>query len=220
MRGNRYVVPCLLLLAACGAPPRHGGPGDGSGSGSNAVVCDPDCPMGQVCSQGVCKTPCDAALDYPSNVGCDFWAADLDNEATNISNAASQQFAIVVANDNDYAVTVTVTQDAARVGQPLNEQAVASATVPPRTASRVDLPQREVDGSMGQNGTYTRNSGTGTFVSPHAFHVVTTGPVVVYQFNPIIQQFSNDASTLIPIQAVGADYVIVGYPTANPCGDP
>jgi len=176
--------------------------------------------MGSVCSQGVCKTPCDAALDYPSNVGCDFWAADLDNEATNISNAASQQFSVVVANNNDYAVSVTVTADAARVGEPLNEQAVASAMVPPRTASRVDLPQREVDGSMGQNGTYARNSGTGTFVSPHAFHVVTTGPVVVYQFNPIIQQFSNDASTLIPIQAVGADYVIVGYPTANPCGDP
>jgi hypothetical protein len=173
--------------------------------------------MGTVCSMGVCKTPCDAALDFPSNVGCDFWAADLDNEATNISNAAAQQFSVVVANDNDYDVTVTVTDDAARVGQPLNEQAVASATVPPHTASRVDLPQREVDGSMGQNGTYTMNSGTGTFVSPHAFHVVTNGPVVVYQFNPIIQQFSNDASTLIPIQALGADYVIIGYPTANPC---
>jgi hypothetical protein len=62
------------------------------------------------------------------------------------------------------------------------------------------------------------NSGTGTFVSPHAYHVVTSGPAVVYQFNPIIQQFSNDASTLIPIQALGGDYIIVGYPTANPCG--
>jgi hypothetical protein len=95
-----------------------------------------------------------------------------------------------------------------------------SATVPPHTASRIDLPQREVDGSMGQNATYVMNSGSGTFVSPHAYHVVTTGPVVVYQFNPIIQQFSNDASTLIPIQALGEDYLIVGYPTANPCGDP
>src|SRR5207248_7386526 len=49
-------------------------------------------------------------------------------------------------------------------------------------------------------------------------HVVADLPVVVYQFNPIIQQFSNDASTLIPIQALGADYVVIGYPTANPCG--
>jgi hypothetical protein len=43
---------------------------------------------------------------------------------------------------------------------------------------------------------------------------------VVYQFNPIIQQFSNDASTLIPIQALGMDYVVIGYNTANPCGNP
>ncbi|MCX5746461.1 MAG: IgGFc-binding protein, partial [Proteobacteria bacterium] len=77
---------------------------------------------------------------------------------------------------------------------------------------------REVDGAMGQNGTYAQNSGSGTFVSPHAYHVVSTGPVVVYQFNPIIQQYSNDASTLIPRQALGGDYVIIGYDTANPCG--
>ena len=61
---------------------------------------------------------------------------------------------------------------------------------------------------MGQNGTYARNSGSGTFVSPHAYHVTTTGPVVVYQFNPIIQQYSNDASTLIPRQALGMDYIV------------
>jgi hypothetical protein len=172
----------------------------------------------------VCKTPCDAALDRPSNVGCEFWAADLDNEAFNLNgvsnNAASQQFSIVVANDNDYPVTVTVTKNAARVGQALNEQAVTSAMVQPRVAQRIDLPMREVDGSMGQNASYVQNSGSGTFVSPHGYHVTTTGPVVVYQFNPIIQQFSNDASTLIPIQALGGDYVIIGYPTANPCGDP
>jgi hypothetical protein len=101
----------------------------------------------------------------------------------------------------------------------LDEQIVVQVSVPPHTASRIDLPQREVDGSMQQNGTYQPNSGgAGTFVSPHAFHVVSDGPVVVYQFNPIIQQFSNDASTLIPKQALGNDYVIVGYPTANPCG--
>jgi len=215
MRGKLLLVSICLLFAACSPDRRHNG-GTGDGGGSNAT-CDPACPMGTTCSMGVCKAPCDAALDTPSNVGCDFWAADLDNEATSLNNAASQQFAVVVANDNDYAVTVTVTENTARVGQPLSEHAVAGAMVPPHTATRVDLPQREVDGSMGQNGMYTLNSGTGTFVSPHAFHVVTTGPVVVYQFNPIIQQFSNDASTLIPIQALGADYVIIGFPTANPC---
>jgi hypothetical protein len=188
--------------------------------GTHVETCD----VNSVCSNGECKTPCEAAADHPSNLGCDFWAADLDNEAFNLggisNDAAAQQFAIVAANNNEYPVVVTVTKNAARVGEPLNEQAVASVTVSPRSTKRIDLPQREVEGSMQQNGTYTKNSGSGTFVSPHGYHVVATGPVVIYQFNPIIQQFSNDASTLIPSTALGFDYVIIGYNTANPCGDP
>ncbi len=178
------------------------------------------CPATNVCSGGACKTPCEAAEDHPSNVGCDFWAADLDNEASGgiISNdAAAQQFAVVAANNNDFAIQVTVTKNAANVGQPVNEMAILQVTVPPRTAQRMDLPQREVDGSMGQNGTYVKNGGSGTFVSPHAYHVVSSGPMVLYQFNPIIQQFSNDASTLIPKNALGMDYIVVGFETANPC---
>jgi len=171
-----------------------------------------------VCSGGQCKTPCQAAEDHPSNVGCEFWAADLDNEAINLNDAAAQQFSIVVANNNAFPVMVVVTKNAARVGQPIQEMPVLQVTVPPHLAQRLDLPQREVDGAMGQNGSYVRNSGSGTFVSPHAYHVTTNGPVVVYQFNPIIQQFSNDASTLIPRQALGTDYIISGYETANPCG--
>ena len=192
---------------------------DGTG-GSHVQTCGAD----EVCSRGECKTPCEAAADNPSNLGCDFWAVDLDNESFNLSgignDAAAQQFALVAANNNEYPVVVTVTKNAARVGAPLNEQAVASATVSPRTTARLDLPQAEVDGSMGQHAAYMPNSGSGTFVSPHGYHVVSTGPIVVYQFNPIIQQFSNDASTLIPTTAIGNDYVIIGYDTANPCGDP
>jgi hypothetical protein len=185
-------------------------------AGEFVEACKPD----EVCSDGMCKTPCEAALDHPSNIGCDFWAVDLDNEASNLpsSNAAAQPMAIVVANNNDYPVIVNVTMNAARVGQPINEQVVTTVSVPPRSPQRIDLPQREVDGANGQNVGYTRNGGSGTFVSPHAYHVVTSGPVVIYQFNPIIQQFSNDASTLIPIQALGTDYIAVGFETANPCG--
>lgn len=191
-----------------------------NGEGTDGAYLE-SCPMDNVCSGGRCKTPCEAAEDQPSNVGCDFWAADLDNESSTTfgisSDAAAAQFAIVVANNNDYMVTVNVKKNGANIGQPLMEQTVKQENVPPRTALRVDLPQREVDGAMGQNGPYTANSGSGTFVSPHAYHVTTTGPVVVYQFNPIIQQYSNDASTLIPRQALGMDYIVVGYETANPC---
>ncbi|MBA3540336.1 MAG: IgGFc-binding protein [Deltaproteobacteria bacterium] len=189
---------------------------DGTG-GTVVMTCAED----SVCSNGTCKTPCEAAEDNPSNLGCDFWAVDLDNEAFNLlgtsNDAAAQQFSVVAANNNDYPVTITVTKNTARVGEPVSEMAIVQMAIPPRTASRIDLPQREVDGAMGQNGAYTRNSGSGTFVSPHAYHVVATGPVVVYQFNPIVQQYSNDASTLIPRHAIGSDYVVIGFDTANPC---
>ena len=215
---TRGCVTCVPDSLYCGGPTANDVyrcNGDGTG-GELVEACSTD----EVCSNGECKTPCEAALDKPSNVGCDFWAVDLDNEASNLSssNAAAQQLAIVVANNNDYPVVVTVTKNGARVGEPVAEQVVLTVTVPPRSPQRIDLPQREVDGAMGQNGPYVRNGGSGTFVSPHAYHVVTTGPVVVYQFNPIIQQFSNDASTLIPIQALGSDYIAVGFETANPCG--
>lgn len=191
---------------------------NGDGTGGSPVM---DCPSNEVCSMGACKAPCDAAMDNPSNVGCDFWAADLKNDVSTIgtitTDACAMQFALVVANNNDFAVTVTVTMNTARVGQPVTEQMVVTKTVSPGVAEELDLPQREVDGSMGQNGTYTQRGGAGTFVSPHAFHVVSSGPVVVYQFNPIMQAFSNDASTLLPIQALGTDYIVLGFDTANPC---
>src|SRR5262249_47623538 len=47
--------------------------------------------------------------------------------------------------------------------------------------------------------------------------VVSSGPIVLYQFNPIIQAYSNDASTLIPRQALGMYYIVLGFDTANPC---
>jgi hypothetical protein len=183
------------------------------------------CGDGLVCSNGGCKTPCERVREEPSNVGCEFWAVDLPNEAVDtfggISNdAAAQQYAVAVANNNDYAVGVRVYRNSARVGQPASETLVTEVTVAPGSLEQINLPQREVDGTMGQNGSYVKGSGSGTFVSPHAYHIVSDGPIVAYQFNPIIQQFSNDASILIPIQALGQHYYILGWPTANPCGPP
>ena len=92
-----------------------------------------------MCSNGACKTPCEAAEDHPSNVGCDFWAADLDNEATSgliANDAAAQQFSVVAANNNDFPIQVTVTKNASNIGAPISEQTILQVSVPPRTAQR------------------------------------------------------------------------------------
>ena len=234
-------------LLGCGSSSEDGG---GGGDGDNGGICEPGktycagedenevwecngdgtggkfvegCPAELACSNGACVTACEKAADDPSNVGCEFWAVDLDNEAFDselgVSNdAAAQQFALGVANEDDAPVQVTVWKNTARFGDPIQEEMVTTMTIAVDDMVRIDLPQREVDGTMGQNGNYVRYSGSGTFVSSHAYRIVSTGPVVAYQFNPIVQQFSNDASVLIPVQALGSDYYVIGWPTANPCG--
>ena len=179
------------------------------------------CATDQACSMGVCETPCQAAAEKASNLGCEFYAVDLPNETSDIgpisTDAEASQYSIVVANDNAYPVHVTVTIDLARYGQPIQEKVVLETDASPGVAKRIDLPQREIDGTMKQQGTYVKLSGSGTFVSTHAYHVTTTGPVVIYQFNPIDQEYSNDAATLIPVASLGSEYVMLGFPTANPC---
>jgi hypothetical protein len=186
------------------------------GTGGNFVG---ECLANQVCFDGECLAGCEAAERTPSNVGCHFWAVDLDNENDAVSDASAQQFAVLAANTNDYEITVSVYQNQAAFGEPPSEQLVATTTVSGNDLARIDLPQREVDGQMGQNGSYARGGPTtsGTFVSSHAFRIESSGPIVAYQFQPIIQQFSNDASILIPRQALGRHYTIFGWPSAVPC---
>lgn len=193
---------------------------NGDGTAGTPVM---TCPAGEVCSSGECTTPCERALAEPSNVGCDFWAVDLPNEAVRtpvMNDAAAQQYSVVIANNQDYEVQIQVLKNTGRVGGALQEEVVVNTTVAPHGIRQVDLAQREIDGTMGQNAGYMIGTGSNTFVSPHGYHVITSGPVVAYQFNPIIQQFSNDASILIPIQALGRHYYVFGWPTANACGPP
>lgn len=78
-------------------------------------------------------------------------------------------------------------------GAPVSERQVYQGVVDPHGVLEIDLDQREVDGLLTQN-----PDSRGTWLSSHAYHITTNYPVVAYQFNPIIQSFSNDASLLIP----------------------
>jgi hypothetical protein len=243
-----HAFAALAVLAACG--PAHKNPTGDDDAAPGACtpgtrVCDPSndhqviqcnddgntttvvetCNQSDACLNGACVDACTAAQGTPSSVGCHFFAVDLDNEAVKtlggiVNDATAQQFAVVVANVNDYPVRVDVAINTAPYGAPPVEQMISSSMVSGNDVKEIDLPQREVDGTMGQNGTYAMDmTGTlGTFVSSHAFKIDSTGPVVAVQFQPIIQQFSNDASLLLPTQAIGQHYLVMGWPTSNPCG--
>ncbi len=191
------------------------------GTGGDYVMA---CGANEECVNGFCLTACQAADMNPSTVGCHFYAVDLDNVNATVGtvdyDAAKQQFAVAVANVNDYPVTVTVTKNTAPFGMPIYEEMVTQVTVAGNDLATIDLPQREVDGTMGQNGPYVTFSGSGTFVSSHAYKIESDGPIVAYQFNPIIQAFTNDASLLVPHQALGHHYLVLSWPVARPCGPP
>src|SRR5262249_48741360 len=74
----------------------------------------------------------------------------------------------------------------------------------------IDLPAREVDGKSDPR----VEDGPGTMLSSRAYHIVSTAPIIAYQFNPLenVQVFSNDASLLLPPQSLDGDYLVLGWP--------
>lgn len=178
-----------------------------------------ECPSDQTCRYGACISACDAARDERSNVGCEYYAVDLDNEWGQAAgfeiDAAGEQFAVVLANPSDVTVTVIVSRNDAPYGSPPSEATLGMWTINPYDLVRIDLPQREVDGS-----TLGMNEGPGTFLSGNAYKIRTNYPVVAYQFNPIVQSYSNDASLLIPVTGLDTHYRVLGWPTANPIAAP
>jgi len=173
------------------------------------------CPADEVCRSGVCVAACDAAREDRSNVGCEYWAVDLDNEFASgplVSNdAAGQPFAVAIANPSDVTVHVVIEVNDALPGEEPRTSIVHEQDIAPEDLAEIQLPQREVDGSV-----TLRDDGPGTFLSSAAFRITTNYPVVAYQFNPIIQAFSNDASLLIPTSGLDTRHRVLGWPTANP----
>jgi hypothetical protein len=203
-------------------------PGYYSCNGSDLYVCNPDgqaytleqsCAGDEICSAagrvGACRGACEDAVANRSNIGCEYWAVDLDNAYANGSlvseDAYGEQYAIAIANPSMVTATVRVfVNDAAR-GAPPVERQVFQGTVGPRDVLEIPLDQREVDGPP------TDNADTrGTWVSSNAYKITSNYPVVAYQFNPIVQSFSNDASLLIPASGLDNHYRVLGWGTANP----
>ncbi len=182
----------------------------------------------EACRSGRCVNLCTLAAEERSNVGCEYWAVDLDNAVAAAGlNAAAQQFAVVVSNPQpDLPALVRIEQDDTAPGQPGAPVEVARATVPPFSLIVFPLGPREVDGSP--PGQY--NTGSHTALSRAAYKVTSDVPVVAYQFNPLenVNVFSNDASLLKPVEALRGNagqlqdaYVVLGWPqTISRTDDP
>ena len=219
-------LSCSVDLAECSVC----NPGRGRCEEQTAYVCNEagdgfdfvdecDTGKGEACREGACPNLCAAASTRRSNVGCEYWAVDLDNaRISDMLNAASQQFAVVISNPQpDVAATVRIEQDDSQPGDEHEIVQLVEAVVPAFSARVFRLGPREVDGS--RPGEF--NTGTHTALTRAAYRVQSNVPIVAYQFNPLenVNVFSNDASLLKPVEAVTplADglrdaYVVLGWP--------
>jgi hypothetical protein len=144
---------------------------------------------GEQCDQGECVPLCILSEKVKTNVGCDYWAADLDNAFVGVTlDAAAAPYAVVVSNpDENLTAQVTVYN---------NEAQVEAAIVPPLGLHVFLLPRRDVDG---------------TIHAPLAYRVRASVPIIAYQFNPLENEdvFSNDASLLLPSHVLGDAYLVM-----------
>jgi IgGFc binding protein len=117
-------------------------------------------------------TTCAEAAQGKTYVGCDFWPTVIPNNVWNIFD-----FAVVVANAGTEPADVTVT---------LGNQQIATDQVPPNGLKKIFLPW--VPALKGPEATCQGQSQpfTSSVVARGgAYHLVTSRPVTVYQFNAL-----------------------------------
>lgn len=171
--------------------------------------CDPE--EGEICVNGSCYNACEYAESLHSNVGCDYWAVDLDNAMIHFGlDASSQQFAVAVSNTSPLEGLVTVEVNDAEYGEDPDLRIVDEVNVPAGDLYVFLLDRREVDGST----LFGLDDGTGTALTVGAYRIRSTAPIVAYQFNPLdnVDVFSNDASILIPTTALRNEYIVLSWP--------
>lgn len=206
---------CLPNVAQCDGQDVISCDAEGNAEGVRET-CDGEAGYG--CQLGSCVDLCGLAREQRSNVGCKYWAVDLDNAVVDASkNAASQQYAVVISNPQlGIPATVRIERDDTQPGEPGDPIEVAKSTIAPFGLQKFLLGPREVDGSPANQ----YNAGTHSALTRAAYRITTSVPVVAYQFNPLdnVDVFSNDASLLKPVEALGSSlgvenhYVALGWP--------
>ena len=202
-------VDCIPGAQACVGNEVHKCSEDGKITDEIVEVCNID--EGKTCDGGACLDACQVVEGQPSNVGCQFWAVDLDQQ-DGLNDPASAPWGVALSNAGQGKANVTIEINNAPPGQPPALEVVQQITVEAGSLSPVILPTRELDCGVVPN---DYNS-PGTCLSSRAFRITSSAPIVVYQFNVFENAFSNDASLLLPTNALGQVYRVLGWPAGHP----
>ncbi|MGZ3405527.1 MAG: IgGFc-binding protein [Polyangia bacterium] len=218
------MVAAALVAACDSATNRHGGGGGAGGGGGGGSAGGGG---GGGNGTGDPVTCADAALQK-SYVGCDYWPTVTPNLVSSYFD-----FTVVVANTGTTDAMVTVT------GPNSFSQTV---TVTASGLQKIFLPWvmalKNADNTCGSGPSLTAS----TLMPKGAYHLVSSAPVVVYQFNALEYKpeggpagkdwtactnnaaacgngfqcfsYSNDASLLLPSTALTGNYRITGWHNA------
>jgi len=182
---------------------------DGRPGAEATQTCDVAAAM--LCRRGACVSACQLAESQPSNVGCEFWAVDLDQQDA-FNDPASAPWGVAISNVGESPARVTVEINTAPVGEPPRPMTVAELTVTAGSLRAIGLPTRELDCGTRPND----YASPGTCLSSNAFRIRSTSPILVYQFNVFANASSNDASLLLPANSLGRVYRVIGWPAGHP----
>lgn len=163
-----------------------------------------DCGAGEVCSFGACVSACELAAATKSNVGCEFWAVDMEN----LPPRDTYTFAVAISNPSfDDPATVSFWDANGGAEHMLFEDQVA-----PREAKIFNLSGSHAGFTSYYNGQDAGFVGNG-IRRGRAFRVQSSQPVVATQFNPIggASGHTTDASLLLPTHTLGLHYIHLAW---------
>lgn len=183
-------------------------PGDTRCSGTTTFqTCEADgmtwgmsstCPNGESCMGGVCTAGCAGLITEKSNVGCEY-VTMRHNQATGLQVLPHS---VVVSNPDDQAVTVQVSSPGG-----LNP-GIPQQTIQPLDSVILNFPTMPMISTNG--------------LSSNIYMIRSSRPVIATQFSPLnnpgLGSETSDASLLVPTNAVGTQYVVVGWRALQPGG--
>ncbi len=175
------------------------------------VVTECDSALGEQCVEvngvAACDSPCIRASSTKSYRGCEYYAVGMSNSY--LGPAFNGNFALAVDNSNEAPARVQIQGGGANV-----DEMVPARTLRVFMLNYLSVHKEPSGGAGHQSGLYRSTENQG------AFHVRTSLPVTVYQFNPYdfviggtTNSYTNDASLLLPVQVYSQNYLVMSRPT-------
>jgi hypothetical protein len=204
-------VLCVPGTGTCMGEVSHACNADGQGY--TDVDCDPV--QGETCgSAGVCEGACSPKSLGQTYLGCDYYP-------TVTGNPVVQEYDFAVVVSNTAGVDATITIDGGALTMPTTFTAPAGKAV---THNLPWVPELKLCMASDNLTCASSLHDPGVLKAKGAYHLRSTQPVTVYQFNPIEYKsaaaadnsYSNDASLLFPTTAWRTDHYVTSWNNTGP----